>query len=179
MKDTPRVLELRLPSGRRDWEHNSYNSKNGKPNQRLWLKRRKGRGRMHHLFCLKRTHLNPLWNYPCHLGQTRCYEKNTSIFTASFGIPKFTSTYYFPSCDNVWLTRSFDKILEDLDATAGNIAHSHADDNNPGTRPLNIVTASVDRIDLLDKMSPDRDMVLRGGVTYVGKSSMEVWSLIS
>ena len=86
MKDTPRVLELRPPSGRRDWECNSYNSKNGKPNQRLWLKRRKALGRRHHLFCSKRSHLNPSWNYPYHLGLIRCYEKSTSIFMASFGI---------------------------------------------------------------------------------------------
>jgi len=69
---------------------------------------------------------------------------------------------------------SFGKLLEDLDACAGNIAHSHADDNNPLTRRLQIVTASVDRIDLLDKLHIDRDMVMRGMVTFVGKSSMEV-----
>ncbi|KAL6075985.1 Thioesterase/thiol ester dehydrase-isomerase [Balamuthia mandrillaris] len=68
----------------------------------------------------------------------------------------------------------FGKILEDLDAAAGNVAHAHADDNNPVTRPLTIVTASVDRIDLLDKLLPDRDMRMKGCVTYVGSSSMEV-----
>jgi acyl-coenzyme A thioesterase 9 len=68
----------------------------------------------------------------------------------------------------------FGKILEDLDAMAGNIAHCHADDNNPTTRPLTIVTASVDRIDLLSKLLADRDMRMRGCVSHVGNSSMEV-----
>jgi len=66
------------------------------------------------------------------------------------------------------------KILEDLDACAGNVAHVHADDNNPKTRPLTIVTASVDSINLLDKLLPDRDMKMTGFVTYVGRTSMEV-----
>lgn len=66
------------------------------------------------------------------------------------------------------------KILEDLDAMAGNIAHAHADDNNPKTRPLQIVTASVDRIMLLDKLHIDRDLVMKGQVSYCGKSSMDV-----
>lgn len=66
------------------------------------------------------------------------------------------------------------KILEDLDALAGNIAHSHADDNNPKTRPLQIVTASVDRIMLFEKMHIDRDIIMKGQVSYCGKSSMEV-----
>jgi acyl-coenzyme A thioesterase 9 len=66
------------------------------------------------------------------------------------------------------------KILEDLDACAGNIAYAHAEDNNPKTRPLTIVTASVDRIDLLNKLLPDRDMRMRGCVTHVGTSSMEI-----
>lgn len=75
------------------------------------------------------------------------------------------------------------KILEDLDACAGtqpkksipratavltqnvgNVAHAHADDCNPNTRPLTIVTASVDRIDLLDKLLPDRDMRMTGKI---------------
>jgi acyl-coenzyme A thioesterase 9 len=45
------------------------------------------------------------------------------------------------------LSRSLPK-----DALAGTIAYKHCDDGNPSTRPLTIVTASVDRIDLLDKL---------------------------
>eukprot|EP01121_Diplochlamys_sp_Union-15-3_P005618 TRINITY_DN1594_c0_g2_i1.p1 TRINITY_DN1594_c0_g2~~TRINITY_DN1594_c0_g2_i1.p1 ORF type:complete len:432 (-),score=61.47 TRINITY_DN1594_c0_g2_i1:50-1345(-) len=68
----------------------------------------------------------------------------------------------------------FGKILEDLDACAGTVSHKHADDNNPVTRPLTIVTASVDRIDLLDKLYADRDLRMDGCLSYVGTSSMEV-----
>jgi len=68
----------------------------------------------------------------------------------------------------------FGKILEDLDACAGNIAFKHADDGNPKTRPLTIVTASVDHISLLHKLHADRDMKMEGAISYVGKSSMEV-----
>lgn len=68
----------------------------------------------------------------------------------------------------------FGKILEDLDSMAGNIANFHSDDNNPSTRPLNIVTASLDRIDLLSKMEINNDMKMSGCVSYAGRSSIEV-----
>jgi len=66
------------------------------------------------------------------------------------------------------------KILEDLDATAGNIAHAHADDNNPLTRPLQIVTACVDRVDVLRPFPLDTNLVMSGNVSYVGTSSMHI-----
>lgn len=66
------------------------------------------------------------------------------------------------------------KILEDLDALAGNIAHTHADDNNPETRPLQIVTACVDRIDVLREFPIHLDLNMRGNVSYVGTSSMHI-----
>ncbi|CCG82424.1 putative Acyl-CoA thioester hydrolase [Taphrina deformans PYCC 5710] len=66
------------------------------------------------------------------------------------------------------------KLLEDLDALSGAIAYKHCDDLNHRTLPLAIVTASVDRIDLLNSLEIDRDMRLSGHVTYVGSSSMEI-----
>jgi hypothetical protein len=42
------------------------------------------------------------------------------------------------------------------------LAYLHAEDNNPLTRPLTIVTASVDRIDLLNKLHADRDVKMQG-----------------
>lgn len=66
------------------------------------------------------------------------------------------------------------KILEDLDAMSGAIAYAHCDDRDHRTLPLAIVTASVDRIDLLNPLEIDRDMKLSGNVTYVGSSSMEI-----
>ncbi|GAB5592251.1 hypothetical protein Unana1_07151 [Umbelopsis nana] len=65
------------------------------------------------------------------------------------------------------------KILEDLDALAGAIAYKHVD-NSPEAPPVTIVTASVDRLDLLLPNQPE-DLRLSGHVAYVGKSSMEIF----
>ena len=65
------------------------------------------------------------------------------------------------------------KILEDFDSLAGSIAYLHCDDGQLDSEPLTIVTASLDRIDLLSEI-PLQDVKLSGHVTYVGKSSMEV-----
>lgn len=64
----------------------------------------------------------------------------------------------------------FGKLLEDLDALAASVAYLHCDDAD-----LTLVTAAVDRIDLL-KSFDDRvsDVRMRGFVTFVGRSSMEV-----
>jgi acyl-coenzyme A thioesterase 9 len=66
-------------------------------------------------------------------------------------------------------TAAVGKILEDLDALAGNIAFAHVQD--PRTI---IVTASVDRIRLTGIPSLDVDQHLSGKVTFVGTSSMEI-----
>ncbi|TPX73355.1 hypothetical protein CcCBS67573_g05371 [Chytriomyces confervae] len=63
------------------------------------------------------------------------------------------------------------KVLEDLDALAGSIAYLHCADTD---RELTIVTASVDRIDLMREIPVDQDISIFGYVTFVGKSSMEV-----
>ncbi|PJF18790.1 hypothetical protein PSACC_01378 [Paramicrosporidium saccamoebae] len=64
----------------------------------------------------------------------------------------------------------FGKLLEDLDALAASIAYLHCDDAG-----LTLVTAAVDRIDLLKQFdSVVSDIRMRGFVTYVGTSSMEV-----
>ena len=63
----------------------------------------------------------------------------------------------------------FGKVLEDLDALAGNIAYSHVQDPK-----VNIVTASVDRIRLSGSVSLETNQALTGKVTYVGTSSMEI-----
>ena len=60
------------------------------------------------------------------------------------------------------------KILEDLDALAGNIAFNHVEGN-----PL-IVTAGVDRIRLRKRPDIKADQYLSGKVTWVGSSSMEI-----
>ncbi|KAF9960418.1 hypothetical protein BGZ70_008612 [Mortierella alpina] len=64
--------------------------------------------------------------------------------------------------------------MEDLDALAGAISYKHADDGKADSSPLTIVTASVDRIDLLKPLGVS-DLRLSGHVTYVGYSSMEIF----
>ncbi|KAH6564237.1 hypothetical protein BASA50_007370 [Batrachochytrium salamandrivorans] len=64
------------------------------------------------------------------------------------------------------------KILEDLDALAAAIAFLHVDSAKLDS--LTVVTASVDRIDMLRSIPPNMDVKMSGFVTYVGSSSMEV-----
>ncbi|CEH13031.1 Acyl-CoA thioesterase [Ceraceosorus bombacis] len=71
------------------------------------------------------------------------------------------------------------KIFEDLDNLAGDISYTHVLQGRPKAGeqsriPIFIVTASVDRLDLLQPLRADRDYRLRGGVIYVGSSAMEV-----
>ncbi len=66
----------------------------------------------------------------------------------------------------------YGKILEDLDALAGNIALKHT--RQSFTRPLVLVTASVDRIALHGSASIEQDLTMEGAVTWTGSSSMEI-----
>lgn len=74
---------------------------------------------------------------------------------------------------NPWGEMRFGKILEDLDALAGNIAFNHVEGN-----PL-IVTAGVDRIRVRTRPDIGADQYLSGKVTWVGNSSMEIRMKIS
>lgn len=63
------------------------------------------------------------------------------------------------------------KLFEDLDALAGNIAHSHCDSTK---RNLALVTASVDRIIQTKHIPITCDMMLIGRVVWVGTSSLDI-----
>lgn len=63
-----------------------------------------------------------------------------------------------------------EKILEDLDCLAASIAYLHCDNYE-----LTIVTAAVDQIDLLLPIDAIiSDIRMKGSVTFVGRSSIEV-----
>ena len=85
--------------------------------------------------------------------------------------PFSSDPYLREAYQNPWREVRLGRILEDLDAMAGNVAFHHVEGF-----PV-IVTAGVDRIRLrkqpllTDKAS---DMTLSGQVTWVGKSSMEI-----
>lgn len=53
------------------------------------------------------------------------------------------------------------------------VAYKHADGFNE-LRPITIMTASADRIELKCPITPEHDLKLEGCVTYVGNSSMQV-----
>ncbi|KAJ8097002.1 HotDog domain-containing protein [Lipomyces tetrasporus] len=61
------------------------------------------------------------------------------------------------------------QIFQDLDALAGVIAYKHCAPAEP-----TIVTASVDRISLLKRLTVLEDVELSGNVTWTGRSSMEI-----
>ncbi|KAK9352639.1 HotDog domain-containing protein [Lipomyces doorenjongii] len=61
------------------------------------------------------------------------------------------------------------QIFQDLDALAGVIAYKHCAPAEP-----TIVTASVDRISLLKRLTVLEDIELSGNVTWTGRSSMEI-----
>jgi acyl-coenzyme A thioesterase 9 len=89
--------------------------------------------------------------------------------TTQISYPFSTDEFLKETYRNPWGQMRFGKILEDLDALAGNIAFAHVQDPN-----LNIVTASVDRIRLTSAPNLEGDQHLSGKVTYVGTSSMEI-----
>jgi len=74
----------------------------------------------------------------------------------------------------------FGKLLEHLDSLAGSIAYKHVLGPNVETlgkikeRGFYIVTAAVERLDMLAPLLPVRDLRLSGHVIHVGSSSMEI-----
>ncbi|KAJ3187180.1 Acyl-coenzyme A thioesterase 9, mitochondrial [Gaertneriomyces sp. JEL0708] len=74
---------------------------------------------------------------------------------------------------NPWGGIRVGKVLEDLDAMAGSVAYLHCEAGEGSSIPT-IVTASLDRIDMLRSIPIDEDIRLSGHVTYTGSSSMEV-----
>ncbi|KAL5990794.1 Acyl-coenzyme A thioesterase 2, chloroplastic [Asimina triloba] len=73
-----------------------------------------------------------------------------------------------------WNEVRFGKLLEDLDALAGTIAVKHCSDEDSITRPLLLVTASVDKIVVKKPIRVDTDLKIAGAVTWVGRSSIEI-----
>ena len=73
---------------------------------------------------------------------------------------------------NAWDGLRVGVLLEDLDALAGTVAFKHC---NAGlaAKP-HIVTASVDRIQLSQRLGLQQDMALRGRVVHTGRTSMQI-----
>ncbi|KAL6146783.1 hypothetical protein ACLB2K_057460 [Fragaria x ananassa] len=73
-----------------------------------------------------------------------------------------------------WNEVRIGKLLEDLDALAGTISVKPCYAVDTTTRPLVLVTASVDKIVLKKPISVDIDLKIVGAVIWVGRSSIEI-----
>jgi len=89
--------------------------------------------------------------------------------------PFSTDPYLQEAYKNPWGQMRFGRLMEDLDALAGNVAFFHVDDGvrSEDEQPI-IVTASVDRIRLRERPDVRLDQRLSGQVTWTGTSSMEI-----
>ncbi|GER44235.1 acyl-CoA thioesterase [Striga asiatica] len=88
---------------------------------------------------------------------------------------KFSSDYILrEQYRNPWNEIRLGKLLEDLDALAGTISFKHCSSEDSSTRPLILVTASVDKMVLRRPIRVERDLTIAGAVTWVGRSSMEI-----
>ncbi|XP_058094330.1 acyl-coenzyme A thioesterase 2, chloroplastic [Magnolia sinica] len=73
-----------------------------------------------------------------------------------------------------WNEVRIGKLLEDLDALAGTISVKHCSNDDSTTRPLLLVTASVDKMVLKKPIRVDTDLKIAGAVIWVGRSSIEI-----
>lgn len=103
------------------------------------------------------------------------YDTYTEILLPFASSPKLFEQY-----TNAWGGLRIGMLMEHLDSLAGSISYKHM--LGPGVETLGrihergfyIVTASVDRLDVLAPLMPVRDIRLSGIVIYTGTSSMEV-----
>ncbi|KII83847.1 hypothetical protein PLICRDRAFT_58288 [Plicaturopsis crispa FD-325 SS-3] len=94
-------------------------------------------------------------------------------------LPFGSSPELFEQYTNSYGTIRTGKMMEHLDSLAGSVAYKHM---LPGVEDLKqvadqgfyIVTASVDRLDVLAPMNLQRDIKLSGQVIHTGRSSMEI-----
>ncbi|PIN07996.1 Acyl-CoA thioesterase [Handroanthus impetiginosus] len=106
--------------------------------------------------------------------QSELISKSPSMSRTSI-LYKFSDDYILrEQYRNPWNEIRFGKLLEDLDALAGTISFKHCSSEDSSTRPLILVTASVDRMVLRKPIWVDTDLTISGAVTWVGRSSMDI-----
>ncbi|KAF4387585.1 hypothetical protein G4B88_003912 [Cannabis sativa] len=109
-----------------------------------------------------------------HLSQSELVAKTPAQSRTSI-LYKLSSDYALKEhYRNPWNEIRIGKLLEDLDALAGTIAFKHCANEDGITRPLILVTASVDKMVMKKPISIDTDLSIVGAVTWVGRSSMEI-----
>ena len=97
---------------------------------------------------------------------------NDSLIQVS--LPFLENKELFGDYVNIFGGIRFGKILEDLDVFAATCAYMHCGTSTAKGEKLTIVTAAVDRIDIHMRSDEPVNLRMKGMVTFVGKSSMEV-----
>ncbi|XP_068662264.1 acyl-coenzyme A thioesterase 2, chloroplastic isoform X2 [Aristolochia californica] len=106
--------------------------------------------------------------------QTELLTKNPSQSRTGI-VYNFSSDYILrEQYRDPWNEVRIGKLLEDLDALAGTIAVKHCSDDDSTTRPLILVTASVDKMVLKKPLRVDTNLRVAGAVTWVGRSSIDI-----
>lgn len=104
------------------------------------------------------------------LKEERCMED--SLIQVS--LPFMENKELFGDYVNIWGGIRFGKIMEDLDVFAATCAYMHCGTSSTNGEKLTIVTAAVDRIDVHMRLDEPVNLRMKGMVSFVGKSSMEV-----
>ena len=97
---------------------------------------------------------------------------NDSLIQVS--LPFLDNKELFGDYVNIFGGIRFGKIMEDLDVFAATCAYMHCGTSTRNGEKLTIVTAAVDRIDMHMRLDEPLNLRMKGMVTFVGKSSMEV-----
>lgn len=107
-------------------------------------------------------------------AQTKLMTKTPEQSRTSVRYPFSTDSALREQYRSPWNYCRIGKLLEDLDALAGTIAVRHCSDEDMTTRPLMLVTASVDKISIKKEVSLECDLELAGVAAWTGRSSMEI-----
>ncbi len=97
---------------------------------------------------------------------------NDSLIQVS--LPFMDNAELFGDYINIFGGVRFGKIMEDLDVFAATCAYMHCGTSTTNGDKLTIVTAAVDRIDVHMRLDEPFNLRMKGMVTFVGKSSMEI-----
>lgn len=103
-------------------------------------------------------------------------DRDSSFSRLELTYPFETDASFRNHYRNPFGTLRVGKVMEDLDIVAGHVALRHCDDENAATPPLDLVTASIDKIKALSPtaLGIDRDLHLTGQVVWTGRTSINL-----
>lgn len=115
---------------------------------------------------------------PTNVGADGIGEKTPAMSRARMVVPIASDSALADRYVTVFGGVRVGRLLEDIDAFGAGIAYNHCNGFDEARR-LTVVTASFDRISLLNPLRTGLDVQLAGQVTYVGSSSMEIHVTVS